>query len=377
MSTWTSMTRTTLTVIVCSAIFAAAGCNKSEKASAEVGSVAPAMSAKAQTVAPVAPLSVKAPAEPQRDPSTVLVTVGDTKLTLGEVEKQLAPMMAQMGDDPRMESMKGRFYQQAAERFVMRTLLTQEADRRKIKVSDAEVNEAISTITNRIPAGMTLESALARDGKTVDEFRKDLTAELRIKSLVESEVPTNSVVSEADVTALYEKQKDHMAAPETVSARHILIKTDKSDAESVRAEKKAKAEGLRKQLVDGADFAKLAKENSDDPGSKEHGGDLGSFSRGQMVKPFEDAAFSQATNAIGQVIESDFGYHIIQVTEHKAAGTSSLADIKPRLVEYLKQKKQMELFEKFMAGLKSKVTITYDDSVKPQPHAAGMPGMGE
>ena len=378
MSIWTSMTRTTLTVIVAGALIAAAGCNKAtDKANADVGGATPALSAKAAAVAPVAPLSVRTPAEPQRDPATVLVSVGESKLTLGEVEKQLAPMMAQMGDDPRAAAMKGRFYQQAAERFVMRTLLSQEADRRKIKVADAEVNEAVGTITNRLPAGMTLEAALEREGKTVADFRKDLATELRIKSLVESEVPTNSAVSDADVTALFEKEKEHLATPETVTARHILIKAEKTDAESVRAEKKAKAEALRKQLIDGADFAKLAKENSEDPGSKDSGGSY-TFPRGKMVPEFEKAAFDRPVNEIGPLVETDYGYHIIQTTEHKKGGSTSLEDVKPRLVEYLKQKKQMELFEKFIAGLKSKVTITYDDSVKPQPRAAGMPGpMGE
>ncbi len=367
-----------MTAIVVGAIIAAAGCSKADKANAGTATPVPAASAKTLGAAPGVPPAAHAPAEPQRDPATVLVSVGDAKLTVGEVEKQLAPMMAQMGDDPRMASMKGRFYQQAAERFVMRTVLTQEADRRKIAVSDADVNEAMATITNRLPAGMTLEAALAREGKTVAQLRTDVATELRIKNMVETEIPTNTVVSDAEVAALYEKQKDQMSAPETVSARHILIKAEKGDAAAVRAEKKAKAEALRKQLADGADFAKVAKENSDDPGSKERGGDLGSFSRGQMVKPFEDAAFGQATNAIGPVIETDFGYHIIQVTDHKAAGTTSLADVKPRIIEYLKQKKQMALFATYVAGLKSKVTITYDDSVKPQPSVPGQPEqMGE
>ena len=365
MNTWTRIVRMTMTVIATGALIAAAGCNKGDKEAA-AGASAPGVSATAPAAAPIAPLAARAPAEPKRDPATVLVTVGTAKLTLGEVDKQLAPMLAQMGDDPRVTSMKGRFYQQAAERFVMRTVLTQEADRRKIAVTEAEVNAAVATITNRMPAGMTLESALARDGKSVADFRADLASELRIKSLVESEVPTNSAVSDAEVQEMYEKQKDHMSAPETVSARHILIKTEKGDAESVRAEKKAKAEALRKQLVDGADFAKLAKENSDCP-SKERGGDLGSFGRGQMVKPFEDAAFGQATNAIGPVVETDFGYHIIQVMAHKPAGASSLADVKERLTEKMKQRKQMESFDVFLAKLKSDAKITYADGFKPSP----------
>jgi len=273
--------------------------------------------------------------------------------------------------------MKDRFYQQVVDRFVIRTVLAAEADRLKIAVTPADVDAAIVTITNRLPEGLTLDAALARDGMSIEQFRSNLTAELRIKAYVESQVPTNVAVSDKEIEDFYAEQKDRFAVPETVTARHILLKVEKGASDQVRSEKKAKAEALRKQLVEGADFAALARENSDCP-SKERGGDLGSFGRGQMVKPFEEAAFSQATNAIGPVVETDFGYHIIQVTGRQAAGTTALAEVKDRLADHLKQKKQMATFETLMTALKGKATITYDDSVKPQPRdAAGMPDMGE
>jgi parvulin-like peptidyl-prolyl isomerase len=100
----------------------------------------------------------------------------------------------------------------------------------------------------------------------------------------------------------------------TVRARHILVKAAQNDGDAARAESKRVAEQIRKQLIDGAGFADMAAKHSDCP-SKQKGGDLGSFGRGQMVKPFEDAAFSQKENAIGPVVETQFGYHIIQVIE--------------------------------------------------------------
>lgn len=353
-------------VIVVGIMAAVVGCNKKDAAS---GKDAPAASVK-----PAAgEAAMAAPVQPARDPATVLVTVNGTTLTVGEVEKQLAPMMAQMGGDPRMAAMKDRFYQQVVDRFVIRTVLAAEADQRKIAVTPADVDEAVNLITNRLPAGLTLDEALARDGMTTAQFRSNLTAELRIKSFVESEVPTNMVVSDQEVADFYAQEKERFTVPETTSARHILLKVEKADSDKVRAEKKAKAEALHKQLVEGADFAALARENSDCP-SKERGGDLGSFGRGQMVKAFEDAAFTQATNAIGPVVETDFGYHIIQVTGRQAAGTTSLEEAKPSLVEHLKQKKQMAVFDTLMQTLKSKATITYDDAVKPGPKMMGMPG---
>jgi parvulin-like peptidyl-prolyl isomerase len=116
---------------------------------------------------------------------------------------------------------------------------------------------------------------------------------------------------DADQTGMVVEALPHAT---TVRARHILVKAAENDGDAARAESKRVAEQIRKQIVDGAGFADMAAKHSDCP-SKQKGGDLGSFGRGQMVKPFEDAAFSQKENAIGPVVETSFGYHIIQVIE--------------------------------------------------------------
>ena len=310
-----------------------------------------------------------APAVPALDPAMVLVDISGSKLTVDEADKQisamLGPQAAQLGAD-KMASLMGRFRQQAVDRFVIRTLLSKEADRRAVKVGDADVDQALETIKSRLPEGVSLEEALKRESMNIGDLKSNLVSELRIKKLVEAEVPTNAAPSDEEVAKVYETQKDQFTTPESVEARHILVKVDSTDDAKIKAEKQAKAESLHKQLVDGADFAKLAKENSDCP-SKEHGGNLGSFQRGQMVKAFEDAAFMQETNAIGPVVETMFGYHIIQVTAHKTAGTSSLAEVKERLTEKMKQRKQMESFDAFLSKLKSDAKITYAEGFKPAP----------
>ena len=349
-----------MSAVVCGGVVVvlSAGCNKNgnEGEKAAVKSPAPAV-------------EVKAPAAPAVDPSATLVEVGGVKLTIGEADQQIKAMIGQNAakmNPGQMESLMGRFRQQAAERFVVRALLNQEADKRNSAVTPKDIDDALAMIKTRLPKDMTMEDVLKREDMTIDQLRSNLTGEIRIKLLVESEVPTNVAVSDEDVSKFYNEQKESFVQPETVSARHILVKFDEKDTDAVKAEKKAKIEGLRKQLVDGADFAKLAKENSDCP-SKERGGDLGSFPRGQMVKAFEDAAFSQATNAVGPVIETQFGYHIIQVTDHAAGKTTDLAEVKDRLVEHLKQKKQMDLFQGFIEKLKAKAKITYSDLAKPAP----------
>jgi len=356
-----------MSVIVCGGVAAAlsVGCNKT----GTEGDKAPAKS-----VAPVS--AVKSPVAPVVDPSATLVDVSGTKLTVGEADQQIRAMIGQQAAQMKpeqMESLMGRFRQQAAERFVVRTLLNQEADKRKVNVTPKDIDDALAMIKTRLPKDMTMEDVLKRENMSIDQLRSNLTGEIRIKLLVETEVPTNVVVSDEEVVKFYAEQKESFVQPETVSARHILLKVEAGDTDAVKAEKKAKIEGLRKQLVEGADFAKLAKENSDCP-SKERGGDLGSFPRGQMVKAFEDAAFSQATNAVGPVVETQFGYHIIQVTEHATGKTTELADVKDRLVEHLKQKKQMESFQVFIEKLKGQAKITFSELAKAAPEMPMMPG---
>ena len=145
---------------------------------------------------------------------------------------------------------------------------------------------------------------------------------------------------------------------EEVEARHILIGTRDAD-EARKAEAKTKAEGLRKQLVEGADFAALAAANSDCP-SKADGGSLGSFGRGRMVPAFEQAAFALATNAMSEVVETPFGYHIIQVTGRTGGGKTSLEEAHDQIAGQLASRKKNEVFETFIEGLRAKAKIVQD-----------------
>jgi peptidyl-prolyl cis-trans isomerase C len=131
---------------------------------------------------------------------------------------------------------------------------------------------------------------------------------------------------EAWAQTSYRANSKKYEQPEQVRASHILIRTAEPDA-------KAKAEAILKELRNGADFSKLAKDKSQDPGSAAKGGDLGFFGRGRMIKPFEDTAFGMAkAGDISEVIESPFGFHIIRLDEKKPAGLQPFAEVKDALL---------------------------------------------
>jgi peptidyl-prolyl cis-trans isomerase D len=153
-------------------------------------------------------------------------------------------------------------------------------------------------------------------------------------------------VREVDIQDYYgDNQKTLFTHPEEVRVRHILIAAGKDATPAEQATAKRKAEKLLDEIRHGADFAKLARADSDDPGSKDNGGDLGFFPRGQMIKPFEDAAFALKP---GQtvMVQSPFGYHLIQLEARKPAYLETLAEARPAIVAALKQKSGSEIARK-------------------------------
>jgi parvulin-like peptidyl-prolyl isomerase len=142
-----------------------------------------------------------------------------------------------------------------------------------------------------------------------------------------------------------------------VHASHILIGVPRDADAAAKAQAHAKAEQVLADVKAGKDFAALAKEHSQDPGSAPNGGDLGFFQPGQMVGPFNDAAFSLAPGAVRELVETQFGYHIIKVTEKQAGRMISLEEIKPRLEQFLLQRNRQEQTETFIKGLRSRGKI--------------------
>ena len=130
---------------------------------------------------------------------------------------------------------------------------------------------------------------------------------------------------------------------------------EKAEAK-VRADKKAKAEEIRQQLIKGGDFAALAKQHSEDPGSKDKGGEY-TFPRGQMVPAFEQVAFSNELNKIGPLVETDFGYHILQTTAKHPAKTVPLAEASERLRTFLTSQAKNEVIEKYLKQLRADAKV--------------------
>jgi peptidyl-prolyl cis-trans isomerase C len=287
----------------------------------------------AQTPTPV-PMPQPVPGAPAVDPNTVIITVGDHKITAGQYDELVKTLPQQY-----QEIARGPGRRQFAQNLVELSVLADEATKMNLDKN----------------ADMALQ---------IQFQRENLLAQAMFQAL-----QANATVSDADVQAYYDA---HKADYETLTARHILIRSKgapmpatpgKPELEDAQA--LAKAQSVRKRITGGEDFAKVAKEESDDTSSGEQGGNLGEFKRGMMVPPFEEAAFGLKVGDVSEPVKTPFGYHIIQVQTHSA---KSLADVKAEILTQLKP----ELARKAVAALIDKAKFDINPNYfGPDPAAQG------
>ncbi len=307
-------------------------------------------------------------AEPSADPDSeaqkVAVYEGG-EITQGEVQEQLDLLSQQTGSRTQPGTPQ---YKQALQQ-VMPQLETIEmarvyAEENNITVSEQKVDRAvdqqIETIKDQIsrqaPANLSrdkaFEQALEQANLTEAELKEDIRAQIPDSLLiqeVQKQVTGDTKPSEQEIKSFYEQNKSRFAQPETRCARHILFNKDQQQ----------KAEGVKKQLQGGADFGKLATKFSQDPGSAKRGGDLGCIGEGETVPEFEDAVFGAETGEIVGPVETDFGYHVIEVTEVREASTPPLSEVEGKIEPQLSDQQKAEEFSKWLEEQKMKRDIRY------------------
>ena len=260
---------------------------------------------------------------------TVVLTIGSEKITKAEFEQIFNQVVSQMPPERRGAAQDPQARRQLAQQLAELKALAQEARRLKIDQTP-EAKTQMAMRDDQLIAGMLFQQ-ISKDTKP----------------------------SPADLQAYYDGHKNEW---ETVSARHILIRMkgspvalkdgqkDLTDEEAL-----AKAKDLRAKIVAGGDFAALAKAESDDVGSGANGGSLGEFTRGRMVPPFDEAAFTLKVNEVSEPVKTQFGYHVIQVTKHD---TKKMEDVKAEITE----KVGPEMAQKSVEAIRDKASITFDQA---------------
>ncbi len=293
------------------------------------------------------------------DATDVVVTVDGENITHGEIMQGVQMNMMQMGrkiPQQQLAQMTGQIYKNVTDTLVANILLTQAAEKSSLTVNDDELAQEISNIESNAPAGSSLTNALAENNIDFADWKKDLRKQWLVRKLVDEKTADVAEAAAPEIAKFYEDNIDSFKVPENVTASHILVAFTPEDTDATKAQKKKDIEKIHAELLAGGDFAEIASKVSDCP-SKKQGGSLGTFTRGQMVPEFEKAAFSQDIGTIGDVIETQFGYHIIKVTDHKQASVRPLAEVKDQLQQYLTGKKKQEALLVYIDELKAKATI--------------------
>ena len=354
--------KATLILIVCLCAVVFMGCAKKEVSDSH-GTTVPASVNKAAAPA----FYDNSAAGTKAAASEWVVDVDGKKLTRQEMNERVMGLLSTKaaGLPPEQQAKASEMIRQnVIQGFVGEYLLSQEATKQKLEVADADVTKAVDNMKTNLPEGLTLEMAVQQRGMTMDQLHTEVAESLKIDKLVEKELPAAKEPTVEEIKAFYDGHPKYFEKGESVHARHVLIACPEDATDAVRAEKKALAEKCRTELAGGADFAAVAAKNSDCP-SKDVGGDLGTFQHGQMVKEFEDAAFSQKVNDIGPVVQTKFGYHVIQVLGHTQAGTVALDEAKEKIADFLKRKHKQDALESLVAKLASTAKITYADGIQP------------
>ncbi len=318
-----------------------------------------------------------------------IVKVNDHVITQADYDElfnQTAknPALQAFGLDAKKVDKKGFMYVMIKDKvineLIVRALIDDEMQKRHITVTNKDTEEALNKIIEQVGSKQKFNTVLKNYGVSLAEFKKDLAEEVKMKKLVDMLEKVN--ISEADARKYYNQNINKFKYPDKVRASHILIaanpdemaeilKGDPKNENMTEAEIKATvdkqmAEKLKKAnevlaLVnkDASSFAKVAKENSEDVESAKQGGDLGFFAKQEMVEPFANAAFAMKPNTISGLVKTSYGYHIIMVTDRKAAGQDSFEKVKADIMLYLENEKKVKVLENFVETLKKTAKIEY------------------
>ncbi len=292
-------------------------------------------------------------------PESPVATVNGEKISKAQLDRELAGIQGRMArqGQPMPEEGLVQIRGQVLDQMIGEELLFQESRKQKIKVDEQKIKAQIDEMAQSFADAAAFDLALTNAGLTRDALSQRLRRQMAIQELVESKVVSGIEVADARADEFYKANPELFVQPEQVQARHILIRTEATADAAAKAEARKQIDGIRQKIVDGGDFAELAKARSQDPGSKENGGDLGFFARGQMVKPFEEAAFALKPEEISPVVETPFGFHLIQVTGRKDAETIAYDTVKPRILEHLKQQAVREKLDAYVDGLRQGAKI--------------------
>ena len=317
-----------------------------------------------------------------------IIKVNNDNITKQEYQKAFDTlannsMFSKMGFDVKKETnsfLHLMIKDRVVNELVVKSLLDQEIKNKNIKVSKEEVETELKSLIDTVGSKEKFNEILKQEGISTKQFKEDLEEQVKIKKLIESIKKVD--VSESEVKKYYDDNKNKFIQPEKVRASHILITSNEAEIrhklaseakvpeskldEQVKLQMEANYEKAKKLLdelkKDPSQFAKIARENSDDQGSSKLGGDIGFFAKEEMVEPFSKVAFSLKPQTLSDIVQTPYGYHIILVTDRTKAGVVPFEKVKEEIKNYLKNSQQVKILQDYVDKLRKDASIKYVDS---------------
>lgn len=262
--------------------------------------------------------------------------------------------------------------------LVVKELINQEFEKRNISITKADTEKERQKMIDKLGSKEKFNEILKQNGISNAQFEQDLAQEIKMKKLVDIIHPVK--VTDAQAKVFYDKNVSKFKYPDKVRASHILIMANPMEIkEKIRAKNSSmteaelnanvqkemiaryqKAQSIAAQIKNTPEkFEAIARDESDDTMTAKNGGDIGFFAQKDMVKPFADAAFKQKPNTISDVVQTQYGFHIIKVTDRMAAGQEPFVKVKEQVKMFLTAQEQVKALELFLNDLRSHAVIQY------------------
>ncbi|MEP6668971.1 MAG: peptidylprolyl isomerase [Chthoniobacter sp.] len=322
---------------------------------------------------PAPPAPTEAPAaKPLVLPDTVAVVEG-SDVKKEELIKAFNNLLSarKMSPDAIPPEQRLQGYHMVLDEIIIDKLLAKRAE--KTAVTDDEVKAQWERIKGNFGSEEELKKQVEAAGETIDKVKKGLHDRIAEENWINEQIKDKVNVTDADAEDFYKKNPEQFKSPEQVRASHILVKVDATAKPEQVVEKQKAAQAIADRVKKGEDFGKLAKELSEDPSAKQNSGDLDFFTKEAMVPEFSKAAFAMKKDEISDPVRSEFGFHVIKVTDRKDAETVTLEKARPQLLAYLKNQKKQAEIEKVVQDVRAKADVKIN---LPEPPAPPAPAPG-
>ncbi|MBN2643847.1 MAG: peptidylprolyl isomerase [Desulfuromonadaceae bacterium] len=240
----------------------------------------------------------------------------------------------------------------ATERIIARELIFQAALAQGVVASDEQIRQETQKVMANFPSEEEFYATLEKADVSREDYYRMIRQDLTVNLITDQKLAQAADPSEEEIASFYQQHPDKMRKPPMVRASHILVKHDQENP----AQAQSQIEALKNRIQAGENFAELARDHSACPSSAK-GGDLGLFGPGSMVKPFEEAAFALKAGEVSDVVETQFGYHLIKVTDGEQSRQLPLEEVKDQIAEFLKNRNGALVMEHWVEELKQSATI--------------------